>query len=453
MSLQSGDLIAEYRLERLLGSEALGQTWSAHHRVLEGRSAVIKVLDPGMSTEKLHAYALLHERLRHPGIVQILDVSLTHQPAYVALEHVQGPSLRQRLQEGALPLSEAGRIVLEATKALEYAHHRGIAHGALTLENVLVGDSGEVKLADFSPAAATPFTPASDIRALAALLARLLTAPADAEDSPVGDSPDLPGTLKLVLERAESLEEPAGFNNVAGFRRAVTGALAGSSLTGNRPESRRGRASAPPVRSGYRRRSRLDESGDADSLAEERPGQWVSQEVGLGHARDHPHSHRLKRSQRRSTELRLVGCIALVIVPPVLMVVSWVPPIPTTTSTWLETPGDMPSDLPAAAWTLVVRARQTWQEGDRRVPLELLGRALAVAPENASLQDWVGQAALGEAQRLFHKGKAEHWYQDDEEAAFRAGLEALDQTRRCSSLSPTTRRKIAVWRQLLAREL
>jgi serine/threonine protein kinase len=458
VSLQAGDLVAEYRVEHLLGSGALGQTWCARHRVLEGRSAVVKVLDPGMSSERLRAYALLHERLRHPGIVGILEVSLTHQPAYVVLEHVAGPSLRQRLLTGALPLSEASRILLQATKALECAHHLEITHGALTLENVLVSDSGEVKLADFRPAAATPFSPAADIRALAALLTRLLTAPSGADGQPADNSPDLPGSLKLVLDRAES--RTAGFSTLAGFRRAVSGALAGSSLSGNRPrEGEKGskRASPPPRRSSHGGRSRLDEAGDADTLAEERPGHWVTQEVGLGHARDHPRSHRLKRSQRLATELRLLGCTALVLVPPVLVLVSQVPPNPTVKSAatlpWFETSGDRASDLPAAAQGLVARARRAWQVDDRRESLELLAQALAVAPDDASLQDWLAEAALAEAQRLFHQGKAAHWYQDDEEAAFRAGLEALDKTRPCSSLSPTLQRELSSWRQILAREL
>jgi CheY-like chemotaxis protein len=113
-------------------------------------------------------------RLRHPGIVTIYDYGEHEAVAWIAMEVVRGRTLREHLAGGyraaADPLAP---LVGELLEALDYAHASGVCHGDLRAENVMVTESGSVKLIGFRGGEDEK----ADLNAVAALLRETFTQP------------------------------------------------------------------------------------------------------------------------------------------------------------------------------------------------------------------------------------------------------------------------------------
>src|SRR5829696_4286125 len=142
------------RLSRL-GGGGMGEVYLAHDALL-GREVALKVLrEPHAGgdefVKRFRREARHAAALSHPNIVQVYDAgeSANGEP-YMAMEHVPGGTLRDRLlQRGTLPLHTAAAVALQIAEALSVAHQRGVIHRDIKPENVLVTDSGDVKVADF----------------------------------------------------------------------------------------------------------------------------------------------------------------------------------------------------------------------------------------------------------------------------------------------------------------
>jgi serine/threonine protein kinase len=153
-------LLAErYELSEQVASGGMTSVWRGHDRVL-GRDVVVKVLHPELAADpsfraRFHEEAVNAARLTHPNIVALYDTGEQGDIAYVVMELVNGPTLREALgRHGPLPPSPAARLSLEVSAALDYAHQAGVCHGSLKPGNILLADDGTVKVADFSIARA-----------------------------------------------------------------------------------------------------------------------------------------------------------------------------------------------------------------------------------------------------------------------------------------------------------
>jgi eukaryotic-like serine/threonine-protein kinase len=98
-------------------------------------------------TERFEREARVIASLNHPNICTLHDVG----PNYLVMELLEGPTLADRIQQGAVPLKEALHIARQIADALEAAHTKGIKHRDLKPANILVTASG-IKLLDFGPA-------------------------------------------------------------------------------------------------------------------------------------------------------------------------------------------------------------------------------------------------------------------------------------------------------------
>src|SRR5439155_6738412 len=117
------------------------------------RRVALKVLT-GSGDDETSRSSLLREArntaaLSHPNICVIHEVDAASGAAFIAMEYVEGRSLRDRLDEGALPLDEAIRYGLQAADALAYAHVHGVVHRDFKAGNAIVTQQGWLKIVDF----------------------------------------------------------------------------------------------------------------------------------------------------------------------------------------------------------------------------------------------------------------------------------------------------------------
>ncbi len=124
-----------------------------------GRQVAVKVLTPEESrqpraVEQFRREAQAAAALSHPNVVAVYDWGCVDDTAFLVMEHVDGPDLRQLLREhGPLPEELAVRLAAQLLGALEMAHGRGIVHRDIKPRNVLIDSRGSARLADFGIAA------------------------------------------------------------------------------------------------------------------------------------------------------------------------------------------------------------------------------------------------------------------------------------------------------------
>ncbi len=137
-----------------LGAGGMGEVYRARD-VRLGRIVALKVLRQGADPELLHRLdreARAASALNHPNIVQIYDVGEAagqEGAHYVVMEHVEGETLRRRLAQGPLLLSELLDLGSQLTDGLAKAHRAGIVHRDLKPENLMVTPEGRLKILDF----------------------------------------------------------------------------------------------------------------------------------------------------------------------------------------------------------------------------------------------------------------------------------------------------------------
>jgi eukaryotic-like serine/threonine-protein kinase len=161
---RAGELVGRYELQDVLGNAALGTLYRAIH-VHTRKSVAIKILHPELacssdSALRFEREAVTTSRISHPNVVAASDFErLPDGTLYLVLEHVPGPSLREVLADGPLPVEQALQIAAQAAEALEAVHAAGVIHRAVKPENLLlaVRDGQEqLKLTDFGLATFTP---------------------------------------------------------------------------------------------------------------------------------------------------------------------------------------------------------------------------------------------------------------------------------------------------------
>jgi len=151
-----------YRVEGRLGVGGMSTVLLALDERLE-RHVAVKLLaehlaDDPTFVSRFRREALAAARLVHPNIVQVFDSGFdesAHQH-YIVMEYVPGQSCAEILRDrGHLDVEQAVDIVSQACRGLDYAHRNGVVHRDVKPGNLLVSESGVVKLADFGIARAT----------------------------------------------------------------------------------------------------------------------------------------------------------------------------------------------------------------------------------------------------------------------------------------------------------
>ncbi|MEO8097555.1 MAG: protein kinase [Acidobacteriota bacterium] len=158
MSLTPGAKLGPYEILEAIGKGGMGEVYKAHDPRLR-RDVAIKTSAERFN-ERFEREARAVAALNHPNICQIYDVG----PNYLVMEYIEGPTLSERIKEGAIPLEEALLIAEQIAAALEAAHEKTITHRDLKPANIKVRADGTVKVLDFGLAklGGTPVAPSED---------------------------------------------------------------------------------------------------------------------------------------------------------------------------------------------------------------------------------------------------------------------------------------------------
>ncbi|HWC65589.1 MAG TPA: protein kinase [Thermoanaerobaculia bacterium] len=153
MSLAAGTRLGPYEIVAPIGAGGMGEVYRARDTRL-GREVAVKVLPAEFSENRerrsrFEQEARAASALNHPNIVTVHDVGSAEGHLYVAMELVEGKSLREMLEAGRLPASRALDVGFQMADGLARAHAAGIVHRDLKPENVMVSKDGFVKILDF----------------------------------------------------------------------------------------------------------------------------------------------------------------------------------------------------------------------------------------------------------------------------------------------------------------
>ncbi|MBV1853851.1 serine/threonine-protein kinase [Catellatospora tritici] len=146
-----------YELLEQIGHGGMATVWRGLDLRLR-RPVAIKALgaamlqDPDMR-QRFWREAQTIAALAHPAIVAVYDVSVDRDRAYVVMELVDGPSVARLLESGPLPVAQAVDIAAQTCAALAAAHAAGVVHRDITPGNLLLAESGALKVCDFGIAA------------------------------------------------------------------------------------------------------------------------------------------------------------------------------------------------------------------------------------------------------------------------------------------------------------
>jgi hypothetical protein len=252
-------LANRYALEEELTRSGTGMVLRAQDRLL-GRAVTITLIHPSLGDDPAFAKRLAEESrnvasLTELGILRLLDTGEEEGVLFLVREHVDGSTARALLERGGpLPPREAVRIAAGVLEALEVAHHAGLLHLGLSLDDVWIGLGGDVVVSDLGiGATVTAARPPSevarvlgdglapeqtadgnvdertDVFAAGALLFELLTGQAPAgRTSPRQMRADVPRSLDRAVARALAPDPSARFPSARAFAEALDGFGRGS---------------------------------------------------------------------------------------------------------------------------------------------------------------------------------------------------------------------------------
>ncbi len=284
-----------YRLDERIASGGMGDVWRTTDDVL-GRTVAVKILLPSLLeetgfTERFRVEARTMATINHPGVVDIYDYGSDQTAgAYLVMEYVEGDPLSRTLSRvGRLTPARTMALVAQAADALYAAHEKGIVHRDVKPGNLLVRPNGTLVLTDFGiarSAGAAQLTAAgsvlgtasyispeqamgdqasflSDIYALGVVAYQCLSGrrPFEGEnpleiamrhvrETPLALPPDIPPSVRAIVERAMAKDPAARWPNAAEFATVARRSAASLATASQSGGVTAGPATMGPVRPG-----------------------------------------------------------------------------------------------------------------------------------------------------------------------------------------------------------
>jgi eukaryotic-like serine/threonine-protein kinase len=158
-ALQAGEILGHYQIQSLLGKGGMGQVYLAEDTRLR-RKVALKFLSSYLTRDHDRLRRFEHEArsasgLNHPNIVTIYEIGEVDGRSFIAMEHIAGETIRQRIEHTQLKLGEVLNIGEQIASALAAAHAAGIVHRDIKPENIMLRQDSYVKVLDFGLAKLT----------------------------------------------------------------------------------------------------------------------------------------------------------------------------------------------------------------------------------------------------------------------------------------------------------
>ena len=152
--LPSGAVLAgKYRIVEIVGRGGMGVVYKAEDTKLH-RLVALKFLPSEMARnqaarERFVVEARAAAALSHPNICTIHEIHDEEETPFIEMEYIEGRTLKKRIREYPLGVSEVVDLAIQVAEALEEAHRRGIIHRDIKSSNIMVTDRGQAKVMDF----------------------------------------------------------------------------------------------------------------------------------------------------------------------------------------------------------------------------------------------------------------------------------------------------------------
>ncbi len=160
----AGQKVGRYEILCSLGAGGMGQIYLAHDAQLD-RKIALKLISREFATDprrvlRFEQEARAASALNHPNVCVIHEIGITENGRhFIAMEYIQGMTLRDQLARGPLKPLEALQIAIQVGAALASAHAVGIVHRDIKPENIMLRPDGYVKVVDFGLAKLTEVLP------------------------------------------------------------------------------------------------------------------------------------------------------------------------------------------------------------------------------------------------------------------------------------------------------
>ncbi len=148
-----GETVLHYKILEKLGEGGMGIVYKAEDNKLK-REVAIKFLPGFISSDEEERARFTNEAqaaaaLNHPNIATIHAIEETKDQVFFVMEYINGPELKDKIKKGILSIEESINIIEQIAKGLQEAHQKGIMHRDIKSNNIMLTQTGQVKIMDF----------------------------------------------------------------------------------------------------------------------------------------------------------------------------------------------------------------------------------------------------------------------------------------------------------------